>query len=40
MAADDPGEVRRLLADAPFSEPQRRFLEELVDAWEREQASS
>jgi hypothetical protein len=40
VAADDPEEVRRLLRDAPFSDPQRRYLEELVDAWERERAPS
>ena len=35
---DDPGEVRRLLAGwAPdFSEPQRRYVEVLLAAWERE----
>jgi hypothetical protein len=35
---DDPAEVRRLLAGwaADFSEPQRRYVEEVLDAWERE----
>jgi hypothetical protein len=30
--------VRRLVADVPFSDAQRRYLEELVDAWERERS--
>jgi hypothetical protein len=35
---DDPSEVRRLLAGwaADFSEPQRRYVEELLAAWDRE----
>lgn len=36
VANDDPAEARRLLADAPFSEGQRRYVEGLLDAWERE----
>jgi hypothetical protein len=31
---DDPSEVRRLLADMPFSDTQRRHVEDLLDAWE------
>lgn len=31
---DDPSEVRRLLADVPFTGPQRRHVEGLLDAWE------
>jgi len=31
---DDPSEVRRLLADMPFTEQQRRHVEGLLDAWE------
>lgn len=31
---DDPSEVRRLLADIPFSDAQRRHVEDLLDAWE------
>jgi hypothetical protein len=31
---DDPSEVRRLLADMPFSDSQRRHVEDLLDAWE------
>ena len=33
---DDPAEARRLLAGVPFSEAQRRYVEGLLDAWERE----
>jgi hypothetical protein len=36
VANDDPAEARRLLAAAPFSKTQRRFVDELLDAWERE----
>jgi hypothetical protein len=32
---DDPAEVRRLLADVPFTEEQRRHVNGLLDAWER-----
>jgi hypothetical protein len=32
---DDPSEVRRLLADVPFTVEQRRHVEGLLDAWER-----
>ena len=31
---DDPSEVRRLLADVPFTDAQRRHVEGLLDAWE------
>jgi hypothetical protein len=31
---DDPAEVRRLLADVPFTVEQRRHVERLLDAWE------
>ena len=31
---DDPSEVRRLLADVPFTPEQRRHVEDLLDAWE------
>jgi hypothetical protein len=37
VANDDPAEVRRLLARFEFSPDQRRAVERLVDAWEREQ---
>jgi hypothetical protein len=31
---DDPSEVRRLLADVPFTDEQRRHVQGLLDAWE------
>jgi len=31
---DDPSEVRRLLADVPFTAVQRRHVDGLLDAWE------
>lgn len=31
---DDPSEVRRLLADVPFTSEQRRHVEGLLDTWE------
>jgi hypothetical protein len=37
---DDPAEARRLLRDVPFSEGQRRYVEQLLGAWERERAES
>jgi hypothetical protein len=36
VANDDPSEVRRLLADVPFTPEQRRHVEGLLDAWEEE----
>ena len=33
---DDVAEARRLLADVPFTDGQRRYVDELLDAWERE----
>jgi hypothetical protein len=35
---DDPAEARRLLAAAPFSRAQRQYVDEVLDAWEREKA--
>jgi hypothetical protein len=35
VANDDPREARRLVATLPFSEDQRRNVEQLLDAWER-----
>jgi hypothetical protein len=32
---DDPSEVRRLLADVPFTDAQRRHVEGLLDTWEQ-----
>ena len=31
---DDPSEVRRLLADIPFTDEQRRHVDDLLEAWE------
>lgn len=36
VANDDPAEVRRLLARFDFSPAQRRYVEKLLRAWERE----
>ncbi|HKP18862.1 MAG TPA: hypothetical protein VJT84_10305 [Gaiellaceae bacterium] len=36
VANDDPVEARRLLEDAPFSKSQRMYVDELLDAWDRE----
>lgn len=38
VANDDPAEARRLLEHFPFSEPQRRHVAGLLDAWERGRA--
>ena len=35
---DDPAEARRLLAGLPFSDPQRRYVEDVLAAWERQKA--
>jgi hypothetical protein len=32
---DDPGEARRVVARLPFSDDQRRNVEQLLAAWER-----
>ena len=37
---DDPAEVRRLLADVPFTPEQRRHVDGLLDAWEEETTPS
>jgi len=37
---DDPAEARRVLAQAPFSEAQRRYVEDVLAAWERQSAST
>jgi hypothetical protein len=34
VANDDPGEARRIVANAPFNDAQRRHVERLVDEWE------
>jgi hypothetical protein len=31
---NDPAEARRLLADVPFTEAQRRHVESMLDAWD------
>jgi hypothetical protein len=36
---DDPAEARRLLTGVPFSEAQRRHVDSLLDAWDRERRS-
>lgn len=38
VANDDVGEARRLLAHFEFSDAQRRNVEQLLDAWERQKA--
>jgi hypothetical protein len=35
----DPAEARRLLADAPFSREQRRYVDDVLDRWDREKAA-
>jgi hypothetical protein len=37
---DDPAEVRRLLEHVPFTDGQRRYVERVLDAWERERRPS
>ena len=39
VASDDPEEVRRLLDRAAFTAEQRRHVEGLLAAWERETSS-
>jgi hypothetical protein len=36
---DDPAEARRLLADAPFTDAQRAYVDDVLDAWDREKAA-
>lgn len=36
IAHDDPREARRVVAAVPFADAQRRHVERLIDAWERE----
>ncbi len=38
IANDDPGEVRRLVERAPFTDAQRRHVEGLIDRWEEGRA--
>jgi hypothetical protein len=37
---DDPAEARRLIAGLPFSDPQRRYVEDVLGAWERQKAEA
>ncbi len=32
---DDPAEARRLLAGVPFTAAQRRYVDDVLEAWER-----
>jgi uncharacterized membrane protein YcjF (UPF0283 family) len=34
VANDDPGEARRIVAQIPFTEAQRRHVDGLLDRWE------
>jgi hypothetical protein len=34
IANDDPREARRIVANAPFNDAQRRHVERLLDEWE------
>jgi hypothetical protein len=36
---DDPAEVRRILARAEFSDVQRRYVDDVLSAWERRKRS-
>ena len=36
IANDDPDEARRVVARVPFGDAQRRHVERLLDAWERD----
>jgi hypothetical protein len=38
VANGDPSEAGRLFADPPFSAAQRRYVDEVLDAWDREKA--
>jgi hypothetical protein len=35
---DDPAEARRLVVGLPFTDAQRRHVDELLSAWERQRA--
>ena len=35
---DDPAEARRLVAQVPFTDAQRRHVEGLIERWERSRA--
>jgi hypothetical protein len=38
VANDDPAEARRIVSRCEFGDAQRRHVEQLLDAWEREAA--
>ena len=40
VANDDPAEARRLVGRLPFSDEQRRNVDQLLDAWERRERAS
>jgi hypothetical protein len=40
VANDDPVEARRLLEQAPFTRAQREYVDQLLDAWDRERRAS
>jgi hypothetical protein len=40
IANDDPGEVRRLVALAPFTDAQRRHVDGLISRWEEGRVGS
>jgi hypothetical protein len=37
---DDPGEARRVVRQMQFTEAQRRNVEQLLDAWDRQRSSA
>jgi len=37
---DDPAEARRVLSCAEFSDAQRRYVEDVLDAWERQKSAT
>lgn len=37
---DDPHEARRLVGTMPFTDAQRRNVEQLLDAWDRQRSSA
>ena len=36
VANDDPAEARRVLGGVPFTDAQRRYLDDVLDAWDRQ----
>ena len=37
---DDPGEARRVVRQMQFTDAQRRNVEQLLDAWDRQRSSA